>query len=1539
MDNNFKFNSKFSGFTSNTSVGSPQSFQEWSLHMGNVAPGQALTLYNKYLVDWFKSSNANVTSTQTEKRLQYLSLLSQLQVFFSQEEVEQWYNNIDLTSEREIALAIPFFAKKLKEVVFYYLRLREKVQQSKIHYNTAGTNSGLSLQLTDEILYNFTSKNSSITLPSSLWQNVPALSAIHSDLNIQVVEYFDDQLYQDVDPTLPLSAITSLQTLSGAQNIFSEMGIDYSTLMWTFSAGLFQESLSSSSDLTAAYEKYGGENLVTSTPSTIVQAPITFSLSLNQGENTFYWPGYSLSHLSEEVESLEPTALSSLDWKTLGTAGDTLSTADKLFVTTEQGLSGFWLYRQTSRMAPSKITALFRQGDNTFRYPYFGFGLSGEGIPWTGPTFTYDNRYTFLSKDVKGAIDAQYWDPTPSLSGTTPLYLNSTTLAEQGSYPTKRYTTSDRIRVYQTIPALPIESTTIETASLGQYDEAWLYRFDNTEIPIISDSLTTVFWPYASLDTTVEFPPYYPAGSNLVGICDPVPLSGVDWGLAAAGLDADTSTKMYPVNNYNDTEDLFTKCFWLSGDPYLFSLSGYDVTGPSQKYFNLKVAAGEQARFVWEFEDISLDQVFPSLNHRADCPYILEGATPSQTNLCDCHQVYFTPFGSPLDTFESNNEWADYISIDNQSPKPFSVNAFKDYRTSDNFAWFKANNESGFGHGSWKKGNGLTHNFTLRKGGIYIYRRAASRTASAPFPALTIRSTIEGTSPRWVEAYKTDSGWVNIASSIPNLNAGDIFAVSHPSTRAFTLSSPITAVEAIRENRGSIWTMYDYVSIPISEYDPTQTSSFEDQSDSIAAVWPYQVTDSNNAQMPSVFISSLTAVSWTLITPTGEHIDQNNFSFSFMPTQTGIYALTAIGSGNSTTYKQTNIPNITAVNPLTRTPALTAYTTPTAGFLLNHSLKGWSYDSSKAVTGATGARPFWTAKTQSSSRNVGNTPPNVTFAEPDLPLSLPPLFPVGLSADQVFVYERLPSSSFPWSQNVTAIENVNNTFWSNITYDDSKISSLSSVIGYPEFYEYTAPTYEATNFSIEYRYNNKPSKIYYNAAAAFTSTLSVLPVTDTTCITMPSAIMYTFSNANRIWNNLANRFYPHISLVPSTEDLYVSVDKGGLFTPQYLGMSVYDSTNYTVMANTTSSSMSGIFPTPSFFVGGRGVTHNDQITPYIVTSDTNQQFKKSPLSQSGGKLLNKIYRKKQKFLPYQSKQESTTRDAVGLVTPTSRQDPWDGPTDSTWGDKVNKPVSHAGELDVDFWAQSQLLKTSGMHLYSWDVDVYNNQYGLYKENLSALSPYDQRGVFGEIWVKTNDKRVLPAVDALSGVFNTYKSTYLYDELVGSGIKNISVFFDTLYIETSSVCFFEKLEYDYPSNRISSIADNARFISLQLPPMPNISREFSLSASSISSVCVVGENWFFPVEKRVAVSLLSLSAHVAYPEIYIYDMNDLLMTKIFPSSTEDYTTISELSSLRFLEVDRPVLFYDVDKNEYQYTFSARDTLMNPTIISFTTNTKY
>jgi len=399
----------------------PFSYKDWySSHQG-IIPGQEFKQYNEYLVNWYKNKSQTVTDTKLQLKLNYLTLLNQLQLFFTTQEAENWYSKVNISNEKELLLAIPYFAKKLKDISLYYLQLRETIKKNRLKYNQTGTDAGIVQQLQDFLLTNYTQKpNTSISIPSSIWKNVPELSAVKDTITIQIEELYDTNSYFDNQPDLPVSTYYDLND-KDLQNFLTTRGLSISSTEWIYNLGvnslsaasfelepaalsaseLYQENiynnlLEYSNQLAKKYlgsDKYISLSTVSSAQQDFYTVPI------QSGNNFFYWPYGVYPEITKTLPRYQSISITDTGLETVATAGSSIEIADTIFVKTSRGIEGAWLQNKFNDYKTVTMEATLNASKKTsFRYPFPGYGLSAEDINWTGYGLTTDSRYFYLDE-------------------------------------------------------------------------------------------------------------------------------------------------------------------------------------------------------------------------------------------------------------------------------------------------------------------------------------------------------------------------------------------------------------------------------------------------------------------------------------------------------------------------------------------------------------------------------------------------------------------------------------------------------------------------------------------------------------------------------------------------------------------------------------------------------------------------------------------------------------------------------------------------------------------------------------------------------------------------------------------------------------------------------------------------------------------------------------------------------------------------------------------------------------------------------------
>ena len=1559
--------SKPIALTSFNDINAPYSFKEWYNAHKFITAGQEYNLYNNYLVDWFKNKSIGSDSTTALIQLNYLALLKQLQLFFSTEEAENWYNNVDITNEKELLLAIPYFAKKLKEISLYYLQLRKIIKDSRLNYNQIGTDFGIVQQIQNYILNNYTQKsNSLISLPAYVWNNVPALSSINDTINVQIEELYDTHNYFDQSPNIPASRYddfnnTDLQYLLTTKNLaLTSTDWIYSLGVYSLSADpLLQVSILSADPAFRSIlqnniltlnkqlaETYIGQDKYIASQSADARLNQDFyTVELQQGNNTFYWPNALFPEQAQTYPHYQSVMLTDTGLEILGTGGSSIELADTIFVKTapaskedSDNVQGAWLYNQLYKYTnPTMQAVLPSYNKTTFIYPYPGYGLSAEGLNWTGPSTVTTSQFNYLDNDTKNSVLNAYWSANISLTATTNnLNINDTSLVSNGAYSSTVLNNADQIKIRQ-VP--PLYSNQQQYADISE--GAWLYQFKQTDISIAQGKDNVIIWPFEKIDPTVDLPAYYP--TNLTNVCSSVPVQSLNTPFAIASNTLSSADVIYKINNYKNTKDLATECCWLSCTNIVTSLTNNISSNViNQNTFQAMLSSGGYTRFFWSGPDTDISNVFTSVNHQPDCKYI---TTPNTTyfdsNLCTCGQVLFTPFGHPGFKYTDYSSLADFIIEDTFLPGNININT----ATNTDMFWYKTTNSVGWGYGSWY--NTRDNNRILKQNTPYIYYRANVKyqdDLTFTLPNLVVRYDIPALSstptPVWIQATKDrNNNWVsNGQVSRMVINPGDVLLYARAGVTQYSLNSTYTTPQDISLNKGSIWSNYDYMSVgnnsagiskTITLAYPTITPGYDVSGDpqypgtdytQISAIYNWTLTDITNNTATLTFSG----------TPVLNFTPDPNLTTTTLYSATVTYRTTKAVGGSFITF--TNIPLITALPSTVQTTTLTSLNVTSPGFVLNTPLYGWNY-STAALSNKNdnsnsniGAIPYWgkiyNQKDQNTEyKGIESWGTPLRLLDNYNIITQPEISPIQLKSGIYVEYLNKNSTDLNWSQPISLATYVNKNTWCTLNVNTTSVSNLSSQLNNINTELVVTPTTTPSNLLLQNFVNNQPTQIFYNAINSFTWNITATPFSASTTYNNVTANLAIKALAP--WANISNQIFPTVAAFQAFNSLYSSNDSGGYFIPSNLGLSVYTNQDYTATIVLSSTALKDYFEDVKKTVGISGFSKSSQPTPYTIILENNSWLKETTLSSPiAGNIKKDVFKKYQKFLPYQSTYESTPNNSLGIILPNSRQTPWGGYQDQEWVDIANKPNSFTGTYNVSAWTGAQTLKQNSLQLDNWVTDIFGNQYGLYK-NIKDVSPAYRKNKPGQIWTRNSSQYVSPATTSLSSIFNIYAGTNLVNDLTGGNIFKIDTFFDIFYVETSGCAIFNKLNYDYNTGKISTTPDFTSGLSLAIPVTASFIREFNKVNLTNYTYAIMGDTWFFPNKNLITLSVCGLSGNVLTPELYQYNIKTYNINKIFPLTQTDINTVNSLSSLNLISIDPPTLSYNDLTSQYLLTVFGKD----------------
>ena len=216
----------------------PLTFQEWVKYNNNLFTNYSdfLLRYQSYLNNWYEIKHYSKADRVETSRALYTSLISEIILSYSSTEERRFLKNIDLNNSRDLAVAVPFFAKKLKDICLYFTTLRDDVKTTTIRYNLKGSNYGIEKLIYNEISKSLEAEDLTV-LTRSLNLN---LSSIRNSLVIDVEDLYDTfSNYLDVSPTMPASAYEPITDFRDSFFALNQYDIN-PTLFLDFSTAIVQ---------------------------------------------------------------------------------------------------------------------------------------------------------------------------------------------------------------------------------------------------------------------------------------------------------------------------------------------------------------------------------------------------------------------------------------------------------------------------------------------------------------------------------------------------------------------------------------------------------------------------------------------------------------------------------------------------------------------------------------------------------------------------------------------------------------------------------------------------------------------------------------------------------------------------------------------------------------------------------------------------------------------------------------------------------------------------------------------------------------------------------------------------------------------------------------------------------------------------------------------------------------------------------------------------------------------------------------------------
>ena len=182
---------------------SPLSFFDFLKYTNQIAsPREFNNAYKEYLLAWYALKGIeNVTATELVKQ-QYIDVLRDISLNYTTLEERRFLSNIDFTNPSDLAIAVPFYSKKIRDICLFFAERREKIKHKPESNRIKGTSLALEKTIFGIIVdFLFSDEAASNYYVSNL-----TLSAIGQSLDIEIESFFDTYSdYFNIQPDVSTS--------------------------------------------------------------------------------------------------------------------------------------------------------------------------------------------------------------------------------------------------------------------------------------------------------------------------------------------------------------------------------------------------------------------------------------------------------------------------------------------------------------------------------------------------------------------------------------------------------------------------------------------------------------------------------------------------------------------------------------------------------------------------------------------------------------------------------------------------------------------------------------------------------------------------------------------------------------------------------------------------------------------------------------------------------------------------------------------------------------------------------------------------------------------------------------------------------------------------------------------------------------------------------------------------------------------------------------------------------------------------------------
>lgn len=741
----------------------PYSYAEWIKRVTGLKDTETYSKYQEYVAEWTENKKKEETIADTI-RSDYTDFVRSLVLYFDEEERKDFEKDVRWDEKLDLERLIPKFSTKIRDIIRYFADKRESVIRSKLKYNMHGAFISIERMLHEYLLSNFTKrKHYEQISDKSVLNVVPDLYDVNGTMTVRIREKYDDQNYFDKNPELGASAyFGGISEYASGENadLFKRMYGDWNgDEIWLFDGGLndrkidnpifytvrdavletsglsgYEQELAINRYVYDLTKKYLGNDLAFVSGGYYVDDNRTYRYEFKRGNNWFYFPSGEMAYETDDME-IEPISIHDTTLYSVAHGGETYEDSDRIFVQTDSGLKGAWLNKSHYKNEERTISAKFVQGvPYSFHFPFPGYGISADEIPWGGPLYFNCGRdykdYDSLQLEEQLAIQKLYWESNPVDFRMDAINLQRLDFPIQGAKPT--FDAADHLSMRSWTDS---KTDAVYTGSVKPY---WYFSPERTELVV--DACRSYFeYPHTKLETIED-------ESNFRDLewCGTKALTGTNLngfvGAVAGSCPAEADI-IYRLDSANKP----VEAAWLYS-PAQSTFGNYTASGLCYcPGLAIAVPSGEDVYFLWTGESVSMDVVFPKHGEYEKYSPVAKGADADRYGNDYDRIVKVQSFPIPEESINVGVE--EHCYQNNSWNGTFETgNLYKYHRAAkhENFyAWYAFSYDSATGmgwrrmrrttDGDWEadvngQGHYVASDMELRSGDKYVYDHVESTT-------------------------------------------------------------------------------------------------------------------------------------------------------------------------------------------------------------------------------------------------------------------------------------------------------------------------------------------------------------------------------------------------------------------------------------------------------------------------------------------------------------------------------------------------------------------------------------------------------------------------------------------------------------------------------------------------------------------------------------------------------------------------------------------------------------------------------------------